>query len=591
MNYNFAHKEEMSREMGTIYMALDAVTKYIAGWLDRNLKTLDSDYWNRYVITALFPVQQETVRANGAKTVFDLDQPTILSVFLQNKSVLVRELGVDPQLFGYAHSIKDIRNKYFHKNSKPLPQKRFKHDIETIVLFLEGLGAGQEIIEDVRGGFEHEEKTVAEATGPTKAIKIRVSSGAKSIPRNIVSETTPQPVKKPEPASDFASENHDKSISLSFDTKGYPQTIRDRLNARQIVGFTVETLFGQDAENLYRECKAAEAGYELVSVHFAVLVKRGHDAKDSLKDVKEKLDRGFVGLIEEFQNAIINPAHDFLVWFFGDKGRIEFPTESETIKLVEPPSSVPTIIPNWFQQTIRADELPYLSVDEVQTTLDLSERDVDRYAKTYSPRSFAEGVVVGKSLPVDFLQRVSTAGHFTMLDVGCGTAALSLGMIHGLDRMIDKASACSVKLDLVDGNPQMMAKARAFTIARDTVHAHGISSIEYGCVEKQISKVVDCFPRLSYDLIVTSKFLGELVCRGMHDVFTAFFKEAYQHLSSGGQIILVEVPKHRELIETAVRSLPKGLGKVSVRDVEVHPAFVGSDSEDSESVLVVLLSK
>ena len=158
MSYTAPKKRELTQEMGVIYMALDAVTKFMAKWLDDNLKTLSPDYWDRYVVSSLYESQQKTVRDNGAKSLYDLDQPTILSVFLQNKPVLLREFKIDPQLFGYAHSIKDIRNKYFHKNSKPLSERRFRHDLDTICLFLEGLGASQEIINEVNGQFIKESK-------------------------------------------------------------------------------------------------------------------------------------------------------------------------------------------------------------------------------------------------------------------------------------------------------------------------------------------------------------------------------------------------------------------------------------------------
>ena len=147
-------KRELTQEMGVIYMALDVVTKFMAKWLDDNLKTLSPDYWDRYVVSSLYESQQKTVRDNGAKSLYDLDQSTILSVFLQNKAVLLREFKVDPQLFGYAQSIKDIRNKYFHKNAKPLSERRFNHDLETIALFLEGMGAPPKIVAEARGDLQ-----------------------------------------------------------------------------------------------------------------------------------------------------------------------------------------------------------------------------------------------------------------------------------------------------------------------------------------------------------------------------------------------------------------------------------------------------
>ena len=590
MDYNFARREEKAREMGTIYMALDAVTKHIAEWLDKNLKTLDSDYWNRYVMMALFPAQQETVKANGARTLFDLDQPTILSIFLRNKAVLVQKLGVDPQLFGYAHSIKDIRNKYFHKNSKPLPQKRFKHDVETIVLFLEGLDAGQEIIKAVREELGWKEQQEGDGRMFVEQVKMMPHATSSDVASTI--PVRQPPAKKTEAiAKSMGEQDIRKPSSFSFDTKGYPQIIQDRLNARRIVGFRVETLFEKDARSLYDKCKASDSGYDLAIVHFAVQAKRELESTDSILDVKMKLDRGFVGLIPGFQKAIVNPTGDSLVWFFGCKEERSLAADMRPVKLAPPPISGQILIPQWFQHTIHADELPYLSVGEVQTTIELSQPDVDRYAKTYSPRSFAEGIHTGKMLPEAFLQKISNAGNFSMLDIGCGTAALSLGVIHGLDRIIDKKAACAVKLDLVDGNPWMLSKARDFVSARMTTRTNGIPLIAAEYFERKISKVSDCFPNPSYDLIVTSKFLGELVCRGMKEVFNELIRETVRHMSTGGQLLIVDIPKHRCLIESVVKGLPRNIGRVSVRDIEVQPTFMGSESSDSEIVVSVLMSK
>lgn len=185
-------------------MALDAVTKFMAKWLDDNLKTLSSDYWNRYVVSSLYESQQKTVRDNGAKSLYDLDQPTILSVFLQNKPVLLREFKIDPQLFGYAHSIKDIRNKYFHKNAKPLSERRFNHDLETIALFLEGMDAPPKIVAEAMGDqprivtdIDRTKSLVSQMDVPTKGeVKILVSS-AKTEEGMCVAKLTPRSMRLP----------------------------------------------------------------------------------------------------------------------------------------------------------------------------------------------------------------------------------------------------------------------------------------------------------------------------------------------------------------------------------------------------------
>lgn len=572
-------------------MALDTVTKYTARWLNENFSKLDDNYWDKYVMSVLYPSQRDTVIANGQKTIFDLDQPTLLSVFLQNKTVLIGKLNIDPQLFGYAHNIKDIRNKYFHKNSNQLPLKRIKHDIETMELFLEGLGASHEVVEEVRDGIGVGEKTATKDTSAITPIAKKKVMDTKAELRDTISEVGSEQAEKTQiTVSNLTTGGKERSVPLPFETKGYPQTIQDRLNARHIVGFRVETRFGMDAENLYCDCRATEFGYQLADVHFAVLIKRECDSNDSLLEVKKKLDRGFVGLIPEFVEAIVNPTQDSLVWFFGRKKSDESTAANRSIRFVAPPTSGPTAIPRWFQQAIRTEALSHLSAEEVQFTLELPKQDVERYSQTYSPRSFTEGLAVGKGMLNDFAQKVSKARTFKMIDVGCGTAAFSLGVIHGLDRIIDKSFSCSVSLDLIDGNPEMLAKARSFIAARDKSQTYGISSIESVCIEKRISNIIDCFPDHSYDLIVTSKFLGELVGSGIIDAFAAFIEVAKRHLCPGGQIIFVELPKHRDRIETAISSLPKGLAITAMRELEVHPTFTGGDSKDSENVLIVQLS-
>ena len=190
MSYTTPKKHELTQEMGVIYMALDAVTKFMAKWLDDNLKTLSPDYWDRYVVSSLHESQKKTVRDNGAKSLYDLDLPTILSVFLQNKLVLLREFKIDPQLFGYAHGIKDIRNKYFHKNAKPLSERRFNHDLETIALFLEGMGAPPKIVAEARGDLQRTVIDIDSTKSPVSQMDVSAKGDVKilvSPVKNVIS--------------------------------------------------------------------------------------------------------------------------------------------------------------------------------------------------------------------------------------------------------------------------------------------------------------------------------------------------------------------------------------------------------------------
>lgn len=590
MSYNTPHKSELTQEMGVIYMALDAVTKFMAKWLDDNLKTLSSDYWNRYVVSALYESQQKTIRDNGAKSLYDLDQPTILSVFLQNKPVLLREFRVDPQLFGYAHSIKDIRNKYFHKNSKPLLSRRFRHDLDTICLFLEGLGAPSEIIDEAKGQFFKESKLTSiqgavknpKPSVKTAAIKITVAPSDKmSVSENLSGKAALS--KKARPVVNVAKGSPKLTTRMPCEMNRYPHKISDRLRARGIVGFEISTVNGKQASDLFRKADAGKLGYDFEMPDFAIIASRTDAAELSLSDVKEVLDRGFC---KQLPKAIELSDDNCLAWFFCEPEMVREQVSSE-IRLVAPPTNVGAAIPDWFKRTIGKNDLPYLSVEEVQVTLQLDKCGVARYAKTYSPRTFVEGVTIGKGLPLEFMERISSVGIMKMIDVGCGTGAMAQGVLHGLDRKLKKS--CVPHLTLVDGNLAMLEKAKEFLSAREGSRTYFIPRIEYDEVEKIISSAKDCFPDTDYDMIVTSKFLGELACRGIKDVYVTFLQEAMRRLKKGGILALVDIPKHRVELCDAIEKLFGG--KVPVKLWEVRPTYVGSESSDAETVVSVIASK
>lgn len=558
---------------------MDEVIVFLSEWLERHLKIVYGNInWNAHIYSMLSPDQQKFATESGASSLDRLDLSALISVFVGNFVVLRKKFQLDADLKSMALTAKTLRNVDSHrtaKDIKTLTEDKLQYRLLSLKTLLVGLRADESVVKKIasvtteRGGACVGKPKAA--SNPLPGTVIKHSGITIKVP------STPVVVKQTKKASE------------PCDTKRYPQTVQDRINARQITGFHVETVYGAEAKGLYDACNASSAGYDLVAVQFAIVAKRSADSAFSLEDVKSKLDRGFVGLIPDFRNAIISQSHGAIIWFFGSNGHESAESTSEPITLVNPPASTSTTIPQWFQKEIHSNGLPYLSADEVQTTMGLSERDVERYAKTYAPRSFAEGVSAGRNLPSEFRMAAEESGYISMLDVGCGTAAFSLGVIHGFDRIIDKV--CEPKLDLVDGNPAMIAKARAFFLSRETSRTYGVPMVRTEWFEREIMKVSDCFPKATYDLIVTSKFLGELVCRGMKDVYSAFFKDAIQHLNPGGQMVLVDVPKHREQIEQAIKIIEKKVGNVVVRDVTAQPRFVGSESTDSEIVMLVQISK
>ena len=125
-----------------IHPMLDKVQIYLGQWLEDHLKQIRPvDWWERCVLDVLVPEQRENVINDGAKNPSELDLSTQISVFRGNWLSLRRKFHLDPQLYDDAISVKRIRNKYSHKKSSENYESRFDHNLETVRLFLKGLGA------------------------------------------------------------------------------------------------------------------------------------------------------------------------------------------------------------------------------------------------------------------------------------------------------------------------------------------------------------------------------------------------------------------------------------------------------------------
>lgn len=530
---NMEYTIPCKQEMGKIYMALDSVTRFLAKWLDDNLKKLSSNYWHPYVVSLLCEQQKKAVEEKGAKSLYDLDLPTILSVFINNRKHLVRNFGMRSQLFSYAHDVKEIRNKYFHKTAKPVAERVFNHDLETISLFLEGLGAPSEIMIETRDELKKESKL---------ALNIPFQQGGQMvdsvISRQSVNSTEVKKVAIP--STDMIGEMD------SADVKKLHKPILDRLEkGYEIRGVDVSAIDKASAEELWHEANVSDDKVGLGSPCSAIVVMLNEDSSHTLDEVKSVLEKDFEDF-EELPNATMLDNRKMLVWFFRDPPAKE--VSGENVGFLPPPKDVEPAIPDWFRRAIGENDLPSLSTREVQMTMGLSPENVLRYAKTYAPRTFLAGVHLGKRLPSEFINRISSAGTMSMIDVGCGTGAMALGMLHGLDRNKAMEKECIPNLTLIDGNSAMLKMSREFFRLRQASHKYSfISCVNCTEVNKEMKSAGDCFPESGqYDIIVTSKFLGEMIARGFRNIFPAFLREAVKHLKIGGVLLLVEILKHQK---------------------------------------------
>ena len=144
-----------------IHVMLDKVQEYLGQWLEGHLNQIyPTDWWERCVMSVLVPEQREHVLDDGAQTPEDLDLAMQITVFRGNWNLLRRKFHLNPQLYDDAAAVKRIRNKYSHKKSGKDYEERFEHDMETVTLFLKGLGAPEDYFRRKRNPIREDEATV-----------------------------------------------------------------------------------------------------------------------------------------------------------------------------------------------------------------------------------------------------------------------------------------------------------------------------------------------------------------------------------------------------------------------------------------------
>lgn len=143
-----------------IHVMLDKVQEYLGQWLEGHLNQIyPTDWWERCVMSVLVPEQREHVLDDGAQTPEDLDLAMQITVFRGNWNLLRRKFHLNPQLYDDAAAVKRIRNKYSHKKSGKDYEERFEHDMETVTLFLKGLGAPEDYFRRKRNPIREDEAT------------------------------------------------------------------------------------------------------------------------------------------------------------------------------------------------------------------------------------------------------------------------------------------------------------------------------------------------------------------------------------------------------------------------------------------------
>ena len=169
-----------------IHPMLDKVQTYLGQWLEDHLKQIrPADWWERCVMDVLVPEQRENVLNDGANNPSGLDLSMQISVFRGNWQSLRRRFHLSPQLYDDAIAVKRIRNKYSHKKSSEDYDSRFEHDMETVRLFLKGLGASDDMIDVGASTRDTESSEAREEMEHAMTFDSIIESARVALPANV----------------------------------------------------------------------------------------------------------------------------------------------------------------------------------------------------------------------------------------------------------------------------------------------------------------------------------------------------------------------------------------------------------------------
>lgn len=227
------------------------------------------------------------------------------------------------------------------------------------------------------------------------------------------------------------------------------------------------------------------------------------------------------------------------------------------------------LTPNWLRAMIgkKAEGVAHLSAQEVQMTDGLSAEDVQRYVKTYLPRSCAEAFVVLDN----HLQDRTIDASVSLLDIGCGSGGSTLGCLLALHKHRGHCG-CKVDVSVYDVNSVAVDVAEElFEQAKNHLEGTTLEKIER---RQSMSEALS----RTYDIVIASKSIGEMELKDGVGTYEKRVSEYSQCLSKDGVFIVIDVPKHSAALERSVEGLKsKGVnGAVDESSISIDG---GSDNE------------
>ena len=494
-----------------IYLMLDKVQAFLGQWLEEHLRQIyPTDWWERCVMSVLVPEQCENVLDDGAATTADIDLAMQITVFRGNWNLLRRKFHLNPQLYDDAAAVKRIRNKYSHKKSGKDYEERFEHDMETVKLFLKGLGAPPEdmcdceisssknaIGTDVVGRTVRTSKNMIIATNAKSTASVE---NPLETPKKALNGINPNTV------VEATQEINNKNVSNTEDWTDVVSLLYDNIQACLKDEYSEVTV--GDFLRL-RKGDPIPNGISLLDGWQQAVVLHIKDAN------RDHLMQGITKFI--YGDHVPTKPYvrgEYAIWQFPQ------PVEHETrVKLL-----TTVFLPQWLTQYLYEERgLCYkTNCETVQNNLNADREFSFQYLSTYFPRTFAEMSSIFDFVFATRPPAVCGLGeNVSILDVGCGSGAAAIALLWSMK----KARLTNLRKVVVhglDGNENFIERFRELIPVIQRVWP----AVE---IEVLIEKVTDDMETsirnlpdtARFDFIVSSKFTQELRRENAYDGISA----------------------------------------------------------------------
>jgi superfamily II DNA or RNA helicase len=154
---------------------LRLATTELANFLEENLPTLSTDWWQKHVVARLSFQQQRAVQERGYKSLTQLDFAALLRVLDQNWYDLsnIRDLPREGRT--WVKELQTVRNKWAHLSAGVMPPSEVYRDADTLGRLLAMIGADQATLAAVEESKSASVAAMAKAPGNLQDLATKAS--------------------------------------------------------------------------------------------------------------------------------------------------------------------------------------------------------------------------------------------------------------------------------------------------------------------------------------------------------------------------------------------------------------------------------